>query len=37
MVCVVASQDNPLGKAGDTTGSHVRGAVPPEAVKVVLG
>ena len=37
MVCVVASQDNPFGNAGDTIESHVRGAVPPDAVKVVLG
>jgi hypothetical protein len=35
MVCVAAFQDSPFGKAGDTTGSHVRGAVPPDAVKVV--
>ena len=37
MVCVAASHDSPLGKAGLTTGSQVRGAEPPDAVKVVSG
>ena len=37
MVCVAASHDSPLGKAGFTTGSQMRGAVPPDAVKVVSG